>query len=342
MERRKYRPEQQVVDAIHQQSNRKRMWSVCVLLALLLFVLLVFFSRSWTRFLLSPACMLLSLLLLFLLLGQIIRIFRYARWRRRAQSAARKGRPSPARGRFFFRFYVLTALFLFLCALAALFRESPDKPALLLRCGALAAALLFCWLLSASTRSRESVHKTAIRPLAVSCVLLAGALWVLSCFVQNASSPLIQSPAGPPASSLLLNLEDLGLHTEEFQTYEARKASPFLEQITQGQYAAGTGPSIHYTVTRVRLPLLYQLCKESLRKEPEQTIKESYTSVSPEPWMAQEAYARLPEPAETSGEAFGRYLLCYENCFVELVINWSPTPEQMARIAGQLAGTNSL
>ena len=323
---------QRVVDTIHQQPNRKRMWPNCVLLALLLLVLLVFFSHSWIRFLLSPACMLLSMLLFFLLLGQIIRIFQYERWHRRAQAAARQGKLLPGSGRFFFRFYVLTSLFLLLCTLAAIFWESPDKPVLLLRYGALAAALLFCWLLTVSHQCRETARKTAIRPLSVACVLLAGTLWVVSCIGQNDSSPLTPDSASPPASSLLLNLEDMGQRTEKNQTYEARMASPFLEQITQGQYAAGAGPSLHYTVTRVRISLLYRLCKESLRKEPEQTVKESYTSISPDPWMAREAYACLPDLEGTPEEAFWRYLLCYENCLVELRLSWSPTTEQMAQI----------
>ncbi len=97
------------------------------------------------------------------------------------------------------------------------------------------------------------------------------------------------------------------------------------------EISAGAGPSLHYTVTRVRLPLLYCLCKESLRKAPEQTVKESYTSIAPDPWVALDAYCRSPEGGTTHW-----YLLCYENCFVEPAINWSPTPEQMARIAGQL------
>lgn len=96
-------------------------------------------------------------------------------------------------------------------------------------------------------------------------------------------------------------------------------------------------PQLEYTMTIVRVPALYDWCKNRLIYERE-ILKaidvQDYKLENAEPWGACEAY-RLYDPVYG---AENYYLLCYEDMIVEINFDWEPTEEQMAIVAEKLNG----
>ena len=90
-------------------------------------------------------------------------------------------------------------------------------------------------------------------------------------------------------------------------------------------------PQLEYTLTIVRVPGLYDMCKERLIYEQETHLpleKREYKSENAASWGANEVY-RLYDPEFGAGND---YLLCYDNLLVEICFGWEPTAEQMALV----------
>ena len=100
-------------------------------------------------------------------------------------------------------------------------------------------------------------------------------------------------------------------------------------------------PELRYTITEVKLPLLYEFCKESLlnagkdeQVDGQHVSHVYYEPVDPVPWQAEEVYRLY----WSDGYYFDRYLLCYERRIVEITFGWEPTDEQIAIAADKLSG----
>ena len=100
-------------------------------------------------------------------------------------------------------------------------------------------------------------------------------------------------------------------------------------------------PALEYTITEVKLPFLYDLCKNSLVNARQDEVVDGqvdfydhYEPVDPTPWNAEEAYRLY----WSYGHFVDIYLLCYEKRIVELWFFWEPTDEQIAIAAERLAG----
>ena len=94
-------------------------------------------------------------------------------------------------------------------------------------------------------------------------------------------------------------------------------------------------PQLEYTMTIVRVPALYDMCKERLIYEQENlhfVSSSQYRVEDAEPWGANEVY-RLYD-LEYGAENF--YLLCYDKLLVEINFDWEPTVEQMAIVGEKL------
>ena len=97
-------------------------------------------------------------------------------------------------------------------------------------------------------------------------------------------------------------------------------------------------PSLSYTLTIVKVPALYDWCRESVLNEREDELTEDgsviirhYEEINAAPWLAKEAYQ-----FHFSEGILNKYLLCYENRIVEIDFDWTPTEEQMKIVAEKL------
>ena len=104
-----------------------------------------------------------------------------------------------------------------------------------------------------------------------------------------------------------------------------------------------TLPKLDYTVTEVKLPLLYSACKGWLLAEQDERdedrvpegFKNDYELIDAAPWGAEEAY-RLCNQDTGPME---RYLLCYPDRMVEIVFyDIAPTAAHMTLVGEKLGG----
>ena len=96
-------------------------------------------------------------------------------------------------------------------------------------------------------------------------------------------------------------------------------------------------PQMEYTMTFVKVPALYEWCKERLLYEREDLWGiggQDYREEDAKSWGADEAY-RLYDPVYG---AENWYLLCYDGLIVEINFDWEPTPEQMKIVGEKLSG----
>ena len=147
--------------------------------------------------------------------------------------------------------------------------------------------------------------------------------------------------------TLPLTIEDLIETDYDEYSYEmhTQNKSIFLEEDAATQrprWDALTQPRLNYSITRIKAPLLYNLCKKSLlddfahnygRPVPEDPMWETHISIDAAPWGANEAYQLM-----LADEMQMRFLLCYDDCIVEIDFeqDWQLTTEQMKTIAEKL------
>ena len=146
---------------------------------------------------------------------------------------------------------------------------------------------------------------------------------------------------------LPLTIEDLKETDYDGYSYEIRTLdkSVFIEQKEAAQRPrkdALAYPELGYSITTVKMPFMYELCKKALlddfahnygRPEPEDDMWEEHIQVEATPWGANEAYQ-----LKLGGEMQQRFLLCYDNCIVEIDFDWDwqLTSEQMKIVAEKL------
>jgi len=99
-------------------------------------------------------------------------------------------------------------------------------------------------------------------------------------------------------------------------------------------------PHLEYKIVFVKVPALYDLCKNQLidlKDETDNTnipegFKQVYMEQDPTPWGADEVYQLA---CQDTGP-LNRYLLCYEDSIIEISFDWEPTEEQMKIVAEKL------
>lgn len=147
----------------------------------------------------------------------------------------------------------------------------------------------------------------------------------------SADSWWSQYPDGLPLTVEQLQGE---VEDQKFWVHRDGEESLVLDQYLGWQVSEKeTGPdedmdTVMYTVTLVKLPALYDLCRGSM-------LWEDHEAIDPTLWLAQEAYR------ETDHGRLRTYLLCYETCVVEIRFGWEPTVEQM-QLVGETFGGDML
>lgn len=144
-----------------------------------------------------------------------------------------------------------------------------------------------------------------------------------------------------------LTVEDLlDVQYDGYVRERSSKESLFLGQFTMWQhppYETGNFmgvPTLEYTITEIKLPFLYEPCKNSLLNKRKDEIYNGrvifanhYDPTDATPWGAEEAYRFCG-----GGEYYDQYLLCYDKRLIEITFLWRPTSEQMAVVADRLSG----
>jgi len=122
--------------------------------------------------------------------------------------------------------------------------------------------------------------------------------------------------------------------------------SVFLAQIAVHEWprfddeAGRKIPGLDYTVTIIKAPFLYELCREQIWADQDETnddripegFKRVYLPVDAQPWGSEEAYRLTYQDTGPTNE----YLLCYEDRIIEITFAWEPTEAQMAVVYEKL------
>ncbi len=143
--------------------------------------------------------------------------------------------------------------------------------------------------------------------------------------------------------TLPLVVEDLqSIECDDYVRERRGSASLLISRVEMHQYPRFDAenyteiPQLSYTVTTVKIPFLYNLCKEHLIRAHQQFEpgrKEIFISENPSPWNANEVYRLYDSKFGSRND----YLLCYDNQFVEIRFDWEPTAEQMAVVSAKLS-----
>ena len=116
-----------------------------------------------------------------------------------------------------------------------------------------------------------------------------------------------------------------------------------LSQRTRMDDKAGYDmPRLEYTIILIKMPFLYDICKEQLIADKDETndrsvpegYKRFYSEQDPAPWKAEEVYQLAYQDSGT----MEKYLLCYEDRIIEIDFDWKPTEEHMNLVAERLGG----
>ncbi len=181
------------------------------------------------------------------------------------------------------------------------------------------------------------------------CLLLAMGMMtgIGKAAASGAFQPLLQDPPNP-RQDLRLQMEDLRQTQTERYAYHSRwNETVFLGYYTARQVMEFVDPEdpenpewlpeLYYSVTVVKLPGLYDLCKNAYLRNADRSEtdwKHRYTPIDGGAWGAAEAY-QLTDPAM---KRFHSFLLCYEDRIVSIRFDWEPTAAEKRIVAQKLGG----
>ncbi|MBE6114724.1 MAG: DUF2812 domain-containing protein [Erysipelotrichaceae bacterium] len=140
---------------------------------------------------------------------------------------------------------------------------------------------------------------------------------------------------------LPLVVEDLiDIDFDGYIKQHSSDSSLFLAQLDMKQYPRFDAeeykdiPYLEYTITIVRVPQLYGLCKESILKSHKEAVvrNREYRIDEAELWNANEVYRSF----DLDYGFQNQYLLCYGDMLVEMYFDWEPTSDQMKIVSEKL------
>ena len=323
------------------------------------------------RFITNPISILASNASLFsgfcwfmLLLLSAVEIISYFRWHRKAQAMAQLNSSFlPTRGHTHF---YLAIIILMLTAFGATLISyggnkmtiiALDSEVIILGLTAMIVSfseLLKKWKLSAKTNRNLTILATLLISFGITGFLLIATIRLIDTLLPDKvpaqTYEYMDHTWKQYSDDIPLRIEDLTDTDYLNYSYEltAYDKSVFVEQVEARQRPrmdALAQPSLEYTVTQVKLPLLYSWCEAALLKniahnyghpEPEDPDWVQIREIDATSWNADKAYQLL-----LAGEPEMRFLLCYDTCIVEIDFedDWELTAEQM-QIIGQKLNIN--
>lgn len=287
----------------------------------------------------------------------------YFRWRRRAKQVALRGEFLDTSGHSLLQRIILIAALagLVLWVLSVLLTETIlMKVTTLAMILYMAVLILLAWgirsflkrrKVSAGTNRIVSILLTVLLSFFMMSSITAGLFWASQ---QGLFSS--QETYTYQGSEFALYLDELPLTVEDLQPLSADASNAYIRRRSASQSPLLARfdmeqrprldveedlPRLEYTITLVKVPALYDLCRSQLLKYWNETenigVPEGwrtfYESRDAAPWGALEAYQVVAEDVGPRN----RYLLCYGDRFVEVYFDWTPTADQMAKV-GQLLG----
>ncbi len=334
------------VEAVHQSAKKGYLVSQALLGGAAVLNIIVTLFHLYTdpiRALASPFALFLMVCWPALALVIAFDTGSYFLWRRRALAAARQGEflatnshPLLQRG---LLAVVLAALVWMLSSLSGgIFLVIAASMAC-----ALAALLLVSGAREAMRRKQVSAETNRMVTIAVCVAVSLLIAWGIPSLVLRGTGEA--SPGVLP-----LTMDDLMETDYDFATdFTEQLESPLLASFGGRQspwlhedMAAGA-PSLYYSVTVVKVPLLYDLCKNHLLKQNENRDTDFlpikyYAPTDSAPWGAQEAYQFMMGEEDEDMRLENTCLLFYPDRIVYFRPSWEPTPEQMAVVAEKLGG----
>ncbi len=318
------------VEAIHQSAKKTVLPANFLLLGVAVLNLGLFLWRFWDNPVLTLASggTLLALVAYTLILVNCtVELCSYFRWRGRARRAAERGEFLPTRSRVWLQRLLLAILLpAGAWCLAGMFQDGLGGLAavsMLGVIGIIAAVLGVRKLLKGAGVSAKANLRGTLAACVVLSILFAAAIpWLV---VRG-----LNSRPNPRAEELPLSVTDLvEMDPDHYSRWQFRISSPLLALLQVSDYPRIYGEMTHslrYDVTVVKVPALYGLCRDHYLGEDSR-----YAPVDPAPWGAQEAYRYVLD-----GQTLEYYVLCYPHRVVEITLDWTPTPEQMAVIGEKL------
>lgn len=199
-------------------------------------------------------------------------------------------------------------------------------------------------LLKRRNCSQETTRNVTWLATALGLLVLAWALmWGIRQIRGADFGQQTQLGYGVSTEEIPLTMEDLTTQTYDDYTIETTGQESILlgRQIVAQlpESDDSTKPKLRYTLVDVKVSCLYDLClEELLHGQKSKGVLETYTyqPMEPAPWGAAKAY----QGYDTQGSAINRYLLCYDNLLVEIVLDWEPTSEQIQIIRNRMEQIN--
>lgn len=350
------------VTTLHREAKKSYLPAFYLLLAVALLQCAMFFTglkNDPIRVLASPSAPCTGAAWILLLLLCVTEIGGYYRWRRRAVKAAAQGLFTEVKGHSWRqRVLFLAILPGFLYWLVTVLATGPAAIRLITVVTFLSILALYgIALLVREFLKRRKAPRTVNQTVTLlSIVFLSFFLTGAVLFAAIRSAGRGRAEAGQQTyeyggitwtvyeDELPLTLKDLmeiqtdsGLYTRQYSGNESLLLGQYDMQhqprVDTDNYSEL--PGIDYTVTVIKVPALYALCRNSLLRESRRFM--TWQPCEASPWSAQEAYRMETR----DGEAVNRYLLCYSDRIIDIDFSWEPSPKQM-RIVGQIMVDNPL
>lgn len=353
------------VDAIHRSAKRNSLPSQLTMLAFSLINGWLFVSRLLddpVKVLASAANLFTGVCWMFLILLETVECGSYFLWHYRAVKAAEQGEFLEAKSHQRFQIICLAVvglglLYYFISVLTSK-NQMMVVIALLMFGVYLPGIYLLTYGIKTFLKKKKAPARvnrivTILSAFVVAFTLIGGITWGVlfgssrGWFAGNDETYKYRGNIfTAPQDELPLTVEDLlGVNYDGYTREQTNHQSLLLAQYEMRQRPRFDAdnykemPHLDYTITLVKISVLYDICKNALLEdwendwEPEGE-KDYAVPIDPAPWGAEEAY-QLTNQMYGPGNTF---LLCYAEHIVEIDFSygWDVTPEQMSLVSEKI------
>lgn len=290
--------------------------------------------------------------LVLMLLTSAVELVGYYSWRRRAVQAAQDGIFVDTRSTAGVQKGIVIALLALLVLwLGNLAFDDPRlfRMALIMLAYTLGTQLILTWIRDGLKKAKVSREVNQAITL-ISCILLplilgaAVAFAAISSIKQGPEPNALRKKEVPLSITQLIEVDGSIYETGDFRENSFllgyRSVTEYVPYYVEGRN--DFEPYLNYTVLDVKAPFLYEICREQLWYESDDSRDESvragerqlYLPRDAAPWGAKEVYRLY---SESDGSWYDHWFLCYEDRIIELDCVWEITPEQIETVVAALA-----